>query len=166
MTLPATPMPTRLKASWLLLFPALLAAPAALSLPALSQSGGEGAGIAPSPPETPLKAAMEAIEENLGRLRRALRDDAQPAEALAAVAAMEEATLRAKVLVPPLADKAPEAERAALVRDYRKLMVELMASQLDLEAELLDGDLEGARERFKEVRAFEDTGHERFTEDG
>jgi hypothetical protein len=128
------------------------------------QEGGAGAS-AQAEPETPLKAAMEEIEENLGRLRRALRDDAQPAEALAAVAAMEEATLRAKLLVPPLADKAPEAERAALVRDYRKLLVELMASQLALEAELLDGDLEGARERFKEVRAFEDTGHERFTED-
>jgi hypothetical protein len=159
-------MPTRLRTPWLLLFPALLAAPAALTSPALSPSGGEGAGPAPAPPETPLKAAMEDIEDCLGRLRRALRDDEQPAEALAAVASMEEATLRAKLLVPPLADKAPEAERAALVRDYRKLMVELMASQLALEAELLDGDLAGARERFKEVRAFEDTGHERFTEDG
>jgi hypothetical protein len=155
------------KTALLLLFALSLPTAATLAGPRLAlQDGGAGAEPALGEPETPLKAAMEAIEQSLGRLRHALRDDAQPEEALAAVAAMEEATLRAKLLVPPLADKAPEAERAALVRDYRKLLVELMASQLALEAELLDGDLEGARERFKEVRAFEDTGHERFTEDG
>lgn len=155
-----------MKTTLLLLLALSLPTAAALARPRPAlQDGGAGAQPAQGEPETPLKAAMEDLDESLGRLRRALRDDTQPAEALAAVAAMEEATLRAKGLVPPIAEQAPEAERAALVRDYRKLLVELMASQLALETELLDGDLEGARERFKEVRAFEDTGHERFTEE-
>jgi hypothetical protein len=115
--------------------------------------------------EGPLQIAMETIEENLGRLRRALREDADVPEALAAVAAMQEATLRAKLLEPPLAAKIPEAERPAFLRDFRKLLIRLATAQLALETALLDGDLESARALFKEVRAFEDQGHERFTEE-
>jgi len=126
----------------------------------------DGAGQASEPAaDGPLQIAMETIEENLGRLRRALREDADVPEALAAVAAMQEATLRAKLLEPPHAAKVPEAERPAFLRDYRKLLIRLATAQLALETALLDGDLESARALFKEVRAFEDQGHERFTEE-
>jgi hypothetical protein len=148
---------------------ALLLVALALSLPLAraSQQGGAGAPPAQEEPGTPLHAAMEALEQHLGHLRRALREDATDVElALASVAAMEEATLRAKQLVPPLVAAAPEAERAGLLCDYRKMQVELLAAELKLEAALLEGDLVSARALFKEVRAFEDTGHERFTEDG
>ena len=131
-----------------------------------AQDGGTPAPAAQEEPADPLTEAMEAIEESLGRLRRALREDAQVEEGLAAVADMQAAALRAKLLAPPLLARAPEGERAGLLRDYRKLMIELVSSQLALETALLDGDLEAARELFKEVRAFEDRGHERFTEDG
>jgi hypothetical protein len=112
-----------------------------------------------------LQAAMETIEENLGRLRRALREDADVPAALAALAAMQEATLRAKLLEPPLAAKVAEGERPAFLRDFRKLLIRLATAQLALEPALLDGDLESARALFKELRAFEDQGHERFTEE-
>lgn len=129
------------------------------------QDGAQPAAEAQAEAEGPLQIAMEAIEENLGRLRRALREDADVPEALAAVAAMQEATLRAKLLEPPMAAKIPEAERPAFLRDFRKLLIRLATTQLALETALLDGDLESARALFKEVRAFEDQGHERFTED-
>jgi hypothetical protein len=109
---------------------------------------------------------MEVVEESLGRLRRALRDEGSLEEGLAAVAAMQEATLKAKLLEPPLAALRPEAERAAFVRDYRKMLVQMLEAELAVETALLDGDREAARTRFQALRAFEDQGHERFTEGG
>jgi hypothetical protein len=140
----------------------LLAAPA---VRAALHRQEEGAGQPAS--EDALKLAMETIEHGLGRLRRALREDQPDVEGgLAAVAGMQEATLRAKLLLPPMAAGVPEAERAGFVREYRRMLVELATAELALEAALLEGDLPSARERFQEVRAFEDAGHERFTEDG
>ena len=77
-----------------------------------------------------------------------------------------QATLRAKLLQPPMAARVPEEERAAFLHDYRKMLVEMLADEVALEAKLLDGDLEAARELFKSVRAYEDEGHDRFTDDG
>lgn len=149
---------------------ALCAAGLALSPALFAPPGGlvrqEAAPEHAQEPHSPLSEAMEVVEESLGRLRRALRDEGSLEEGLAAVAAMQEATLKAKLLEPPLAALRPEAERAAFVRDYRKMLVQMLEAELAVETALLDGDREAARTRFQALRAFEDQGHERFTEGG
>jgi hypothetical protein len=115
--------------------------------------------------ESPLVEPMEAIETELGAIRRAIRDEATYPDALAAVARMEAATLAAKLLPPPMATALPEADRPPFLRDYRKMMVDMVAAELALETALLDGDGEAIGAAFRALRAFEDEGHERFTRD-
>ena len=113
--------------------------------------------------EDELREHMESIEDAVKRLRRSLRDPANLAESLELVARMQSDALVCKGLVPPLADTLPEAERAAFCAAFRRMMVDFLGAQLELEAALLDGDAEKADAAFARVRDFEDTGHERFT---
>ena len=78
----------------------------------------------------------------------------------------QRAVIEAKQMVPPLAEKQPEAERAAFVAAYRKTICELLTKLLELEVALIDGDQARIDEAYKRVRSMEDAGHERFTEDG
>ena len=122
--------------------------------------------VAPQDPggheESPLEEEMLTLEDNLGKLRRAIRDESKAAECLEAVAAMQQAVMKCKLMTPPRAADLPEDQRAAFVADYRKMLIGLLQDQLALETALLDGDFDTAKELFKKVRAMEETGHERF----
>lgn len=124
-----------------------------------AQEGGEAE-------ETELARRMEVVEEGMKFLRRGLRDPEARDECLARIVSMEEAALACKGLVPAMAAQVPEAEREAFVRAYRRDMAELLIGILRLEQAVLDGDVEAARARWRELSDLEDAGHERFTEDG
>ncbi|MEM7306484.1 MAG: hypothetical protein AAF682_07435 [Planctomycetota bacterium] len=109
-----------------------------------------------------LEDEMLNLEDHLGKLRRAIRDESKVAECLTAVAGMQDAVMKCKLLTPPRAADLPEDKRAAYVADYRKMLIGLLQDQLALEAALLDGDFDTAKELFKKIRAMEETGHERF----
>lgn len=138
-------------------------------LPAAALSLGLAGGASPTTPqdheESPLEEAMLDLEEAVGKLRRTLRDEAKTAESLEYLLLAQRATFRARLETPSMTADLPEADRAAFQRDYRKVMVELLTTQLRLETALLDGDLETARATFKEMRPIEDKGHDRFTHD-
>ena len=112
-----------------------------------------------------LEEHMESIEDAVKRLRRSLRDDANRADSLELVAALQRASVTAKSEAPPMAASVPDGERDAFLTAYRRTMVDFLRVQLDLEAALLDGDAEAATEAFERVRDMEDSGHERFTEE-
>ena len=113
-----------------------------------------------------LEDQMETIEGAIKVLRRSLRDPANRADSLELVAEIQAATVVCKSLVPPLVETLPEGERAAFVTEYRLMLVDFLGLQLELERALLAGDAEATKAAFKQVREMEDTGHERFTEDG
>ena len=116
-------------------------------------------------PETELALCMERLEQALKAVRRNLKDEGARPEALRVILELEHATVEARGHVPALAAKLPEAERAAFVADYRRMMIDMQRAELDLEAALLDGEPEAIQKAFDAVREFEDRGHERFTED-
>jgi soluble cytochrome b562 len=136
----------------------LLLTPALLLLPAAQESPDEHE-------HTELEERMEEIESAVKRLRRSLRDDANRADSLALVVEMQRATLASKGLAPKRAATLEGEARARFEREYRRTMVDLLSAQLELEAALLDGDLEAAKAAFTRVRDFEDSGHERFSEE-
>lgn len=109
---------------------------------------------------------MEIVSGGLKRLRRTLKDSAQRTESLAILAEVERAALAAKQGTPPMTDTLPEGEREAFVTAYRKTIAELLTRMLELEVALLDADLEKAQELYERVKAMENLGHARFTEDG
>ncbi len=115
--------------------------------------------------QTELDLCMERIEDAVKAVRRNLKDEAGRPEALRKVLELELATVEARGFVPQLAGKVPEVERAAFVSDFRRMMIDFQRAELDLEAALLDGDAGAIQAAFDAVRAFEDRGHERFTED-
>ncbi len=109
---------------------------------------------------------MEAIENSVKRLRRSLRDPEQLPASLTLVGQMQADTLACKGEKP----HAPENVTGEALEEYhtayRRMMVDFLAAQLELEAALLDGDKAKADAAFSKVRDFEETGHERFTSDG
>jgi hypothetical protein len=132
-----------------LLFLALLLAP--LTAPA-----------APARDDTELARHMERIEDAMKPLRRALRSVEGAPEALAALLEIQRATLECKTLEPKAAAVLPEAERHEMVRAYRRALVDFQMRQLELEAAVLDGEVEAARAAFERLHALEDSQHERF----
>ena len=115
--------------------------------------------------ESPLEEQMLLIEDNLGILRRGLRDESKAAQCLEAVVAMQAATAKAKLLTPPMVTSLPEADQVAFATNFRKTMIALLTDQLALESAVLDGDFEAAKALFKKIHDQEESGHERFTED-
>jgi hypothetical protein len=116
---------------------------------------------------TELAGHMEALEDTVKVLRKALREPVARADALAAIAEIQRLSLLAKGLVPEIAAKLPETERAALTDAYRRTMVDFLQRQLELEAALLDGDAAKLQAAFDAFREMEDSAHERFApEDG
>jgi len=145
--------------------------PPALCLALLAGAGLQDGGQDPAAghgdePRSELGRHMLVIEEELGRLRRALRDERERPQALLHIVAIERAALAAKDEAPLMAATRPEAARAAFVAAYRKEMIVLLSRLLALETAVLDGDGEAAKLLFEEIREMEDSGHERFTEEG
>lgn len=116
--------------------------------------------------ETPLAEAMETIEDEMRVLRKSLKDPAQNSASLTSIVAMQGAVAKAKILSPQMAGTQPAEKREAFVIDYRRTMIGMARQLLDLEELVLDGKNEEAGTLFKEIRRLEDSGHERFTEDG
>lgn len=121
---------------------------------------------APRADEGPIGTHMEVIEGAMKKLRRAVPDPEQRAACLELVVEIESAALEAKQGVPPMAEKLPEGERAAFGAAYRKEMVQLMTRVLELETALIDGEQEAIDTAYRKLRAMEDSGHERFTDEG
>jgi hypothetical protein len=112
--------------------------------------------------DTELAAHMEKIEDAAKLLRKHLKEAATFPAALEALLEIQRQTLSCKVLVPAAAAELPESERAAFVKAFRRTMVDFQMRQLELEAALLEGDPEAAKEAFDRFHDMEDTSHERF----
>jgi len=136
----------------------------ALLLPcALGLAMTAPAPAAPADEGNELHEHMEVIEEALGKLRRSLRDEQRNEESLAHIAVLQKETLACKLLVPEVVEELAEPQRSEEKTAYRRMMVDMLASQLELEAALLDGDADAAKKAFRKLRNMEDPGHERFT---
>ena len=115
--------------------------------------------------ESELHESMEVVEDAMKLLRRTVREADQSARSLELLSEIQSATIRCKSLRPPMVESIPEGERAAFVTSFRRTFLDLLEAQLELERAILDGDVERARTAYKLVHDFEDSGHERFTED-
>jgi len=141
---------------------------AVLTLPALL-AGALALGAISAPQEeeeTELEKQMVVVEDGVKALRRSTRDPSRVAESLATLATVQAAALAAKQEVPVMAAAIPEGEREAFVKGYRKEMVIFVTSLLELETALLDGDADVIKAAYRTVHDMEDSGHDRFTEDG
>ena len=110
-----------------------------------------------------VQRAMEGLKGNLKKLRGALEAGGRRAEALAAVAAMQEHALEAKAGHPSNLAEKPETERAAHALAFRREIAVLLGELAALEVEVIDGRDQAALARAKDrLIALRDAAHERF----
>jgi hypothetical protein len=114
--------------------------------------------------ETVLETHMLTVKASIRALRRSLRDAESAPASLTSIGAMQAAILAAKGETPRMAERIPEAQRAAFVSAFRLEMITLMRAALDLEAAVLNGDQEQVQSVFDALRELEDPAHEKFTD--
>ena len=56
--------------------------------------------------------------------------------------------------------------REQILTGYKLEMIGMIEAMLQIERALLAGDNDAARELYKTIKAFEDSGHEKFTDEG
>jgi hypothetical protein len=108
------------------------------------------------------QADMMAMDKAFRLLNAQVKDAAQNAASLAAIAQMETATLAAKDGMPPLVAALPAADQAARLVEYKKEMTKLLRQELDLEDQLLAGDNAKAAETLAAMQATQQEGHRGF----
>jgi soluble cytochrome b562 len=115
--------------------------------------------------DSPLLKDMEVIQDQLKFLRRNLKKPEENPASLAALQEMQRAAVACKGMSFPMADRAEEEAKAELIKGYKLETIGLIESMLQMERALLAGDNDKARELYKDVKAFEDSGHEKYTEE-
>jgi len=115
--------------------------------------------------DSPLLKDMEVIQDQLKFLRRNLKKPEENPASLAALQEMQRAAVACKGMPFPMADRAEGEAKAELIKGYKLETIGLIESMLQMERALLEGDNDKARELYKTVKAFEDSGHEKFTEE-
>ena len=105
---------------------------------------------------------MQAMDKAFRALNAGVKDAAQNAASLAAVAQMQAATVSAKDAMPPLVAALPAAEQAARTVEYKKEINKLLRQELDLEDQLLAGDNAKAVETLAAMQATQQEGHRGF----
>ena len=114
--------------------------------------------------DTELAKQMEVIDEGMKKLRRTLRKADSNAESLEWIDKIEKASAKSKDLVPAMAAKIPEAERAKWVENYKKDMDVFIKAVGEMKAAVKAGKNDQAQEVYKTLKTHEDKGHEKYTE--
>ena len=114
----------------------------------------------------PLEERMLVLKKGMRFLRRSLKNPEKDAASLDFIIEMQKAVAEGKLIPPPMVDAIPKEGRTGFVLDYRKLMILTQQELLKLEMGLLENDRDSAKAAYDALKAMEDTGHERFTEDG
>jgi soluble cytochrome b562 len=114
--------------------------------------------------DTELAKQMEVIDEGMKKLRRTLRKAESNKESLEWIEKIEKASTKSKDLIPALAAKKPEAERAKFVESYKKDMETFIKGVGEMKAAVQEGKNDKAQEVYKSLKTQEDKGHEKYTE--
>ena len=109
---------------------------------------------------------MEVIQDQLKFLRRNLKKPEENPASLAAIQEMQRAAVACKAMDFPMAEAAEGEAREKLLTGYKLEMIEMIESMLQMERALLAGDNDAARELYKTIKAFEESGHEKYTDEG
>jgi|GEM_PF-904656 len=112
-----------------------------------------------------LHDSMETINGAYKFIARNMKDPAKRAECLAKAEAMLLASVEGRKDLPHVIDDAPEAQRAALTKEYRLQMCDLIVAAAKLEAAILKDDVEGVKEIITSLKVIKKAGHEKFIED-
>jgi len=116
--------------------------------------------------DSPLLQEMDVIQDQLKLLRRSLKKPEENPASLKAIQEMQRAAVACKAMDFPMAEAAEGEAKAELIKGYKLEMISLIETILLMERAILNDDNDGARELYKTIKGFEDSGHEKFTDEG
>ena len=116
--------------------------------------------------DSPLLQEMDVIEGQLKLLRRNLKKPEENATSLKAIQEMQRAAVACKAMSFPMAEAAEGEAKAEILKGYKLEMIGMIETILSMERALLNDDNDKARELYKTIKGFEDSGHEKFTDEG
>jgi hypothetical protein len=116
--------------------------------------------------DSPLLQEMDVIESQLKLLRRNLKKPEENANSLKAIQEMQRAAVACKAMSFPMAEAAEGEAKAEILKGYKLEMIGMIETILSMERALLNDDNDKARELYKTIKGFEDSGHEKFTDEG
>ena|SRR5688572_25192533 len=150
----------RIKTMAVVVASALLGAPAGLQFARAAQE--QESKVADL--DTELAKQMEVVDSGMKKLRRSLRKAESNEESLKTIEAVHKALVKSKDLVPAMAAKVPEAERAKWVEAYKKDMDKTIKTMDELRVAVKDGKNDKAQEIYQTLKKQEDDGHKKYTE--
>lgn len=149
--------------AWVMLS-ALAGAPAALPFARAAAAQDEGKESTVVDLDTELAKQMEVMDKGLKKLRRSLRKPESNADSLKTIEAVHKAAVKSKDMVPTMAAKMPEADRAKFVEGYKKEMEAVIKNLEAMQAAVKENKNDKAQELYTALKKQEDKGHEKYTE--
>ena len=120
-----------------------------------SRQGGGGRG--PN-----LGGDMRAMGQAFQKIVAQYKDPTQNDSTLTYLATFESNVALAKGVLPPTINAMPEADRPKATEQYRLDLRNLLRASLDLEDEILSGDIDKAAASVKTMQDLEKSGHAEF----
>ncbi|HUR28679.1 MAG TPA: cytochrome b562 [Planctomycetota bacterium] len=118
------------------------------------ESAGEGEG-------DDLEEVMQGIDKNFEAATKAIENKDGPA-ALELMTKLEQGCIGAKILTPPKLRTIEEKDKAAFIAGYRKQVLVMLKSMVDLEIALVDNDFEKAKKVADEIDSQKKMGHDTY----
>ncbi len=117
------------------------------------------AAAASKPGEPDLESEMEAMNKDLQKITRDLKNPKKLESTLAAVTDLQLRTINCKAMTPGGAATRPAEEVKGYSTEYRNQMADVLRATVDLEQQILKGETEKAAATIKSLRALEKKGH-------
>lgn len=108
---------------------------------------------------------MGVINDNQKKLRRSARKKEFDDESIKLVAEMIEAAKVTRDMVPPMAEKIPQAEREKFIEGYKKEMDLLIAELNGLETALKEKRYDDAAKSIDKLNDLKKSGHDKYVEE-
>ena len=109
-----------------------------------------------------LESAMKQMERSYKALARQLEDSSKDEQSFRAISMLQAGAATSKGMIPHTIEEKPEAERPALLTEYRKQMLEVLKTAIELEEKLVAGDRAGAKASLEKLHEMEEQGHKKF----
>jgi hypothetical protein len=116
--------------------------------------------------DSPLLQEMDVLQDQLKLLRRNLKKPEENESSLKVIQEMERSAVACKGMSFPMAEAVEGEAKAELIKGYKLEMIAMIETILQMERALLADDNDKARELYKTIKGFEDSGHEKFTDEG
>lgn len=105
---------------------------------------------------------MKQVERSYKALARQLDDPTKDEQSLRAISMLQAGVATSKGMVPHLIEEKPEAERPALLAEYRRMLLDTLKIAVELEEKLVAGDRAAAKSLLEKLHEMEETGHKKF----